>query len=122
PDTVGYSLPHEYAKLLHEVRARCPERDSVQLSVHCHDDLGLAVANTLAGVEAGATQVECTVNGIGERAGNAALEEIVMALRVRRETFAAETGVIVGEIGRASALVSRLTGYSVQRSKAIVGA
>ena len=122
PDTVGYSLPAEHGEFLRQVRLRCPELAGVTVSVHCHDDLGLAVANTLAGVEAGATQVECTVNGIGERAGNAALEEIVMALRVRAETFRAETGVVVGEIGRTSALVSRLTGYSVQRCKAIVGA
>jgi 2-isopropylmalate synthase len=122
PDTVGYSLPGELAAFLRDVRRRCPELDGVTLSVHCHDDLGLAVANSLAGVEAGARQVECTVNGIGERAGNAALEEIVMALRVRRDEYEAETGVVVGEIGRTSALVSRLTGYAVQRCKAIVGA
>jgi len=122
PDTVGYSLPGELAAFLRDVRRRCPELDGVTLSVHCHDDLGLAVANSLAGVEAGARQIECTVNGIGERAGNAALEEIVMALRVRRDEYRAETGVVVGEIGRSSALVSRLTGYAVQRCKAIVGA
>ena len=104
------------------MQLHCPELDRVTVSVHCHDDLGLAVANSLAGVAAGATQVECTVNGIGERAGNAALEEVVMALRVRSDAFAAETGVVVGEIGRTSALVSRLTGYTVQRCKAIVGA
>jgi 2-isopropylmalate synthase len=100
----------------------CPELEHAQLSVHCHDDLGLAVANTLAGIEAGATQVEATVNGLGERAGNAALEEVVMALRVRRAAFAAETGVNVGEIGRTSRLVEERTGYRVQRNKAIVGA
>jgi 2-isopropylmalate synthase len=122
PDTVGYSHPAEHADFLRQVQVRCPELDRVTLSVHCHDDLGLAVANSLAGVEAGARQVECTVNGIGERAGNAALEEIVMALRVRSDAYAAETGVAVGEIGRTSALVSRLTGYTVQRCKAIVGA
>jgi 2-isopropylmalate synthase len=122
PDTVGYSLPAEHAEFLRQIRLRCPELDGVTVSVHCHDDLGLAVANSLAGVEAGARQVECTVNGIGERAGNAALEEIVMALRVRADASDAETGVVVGEIGHASALVSRLTGYSVQRCKAIVGA
>jgi 2-isopropylmalate synthase len=122
PDTVGYSLPGELAAFLRDVRLRCPELDGVTLSVHCHDDLGLAVANSLAGIEAGARQVECTVNGIGERAGNAALEEVVMALRVRRDEYQAETGVVVGEIGRSSALVSRLTGYAVQRCKAIVGA
>jgi 2-isopropylmalate synthase len=122
PDTVGYSLPAEHAEFLRQVRLHCPELDGVTVSVHCHDDLGLAVANSLAGVEAGARQVECTVNGIGERAGNAALEEIVMGLRVRRDAFEVETGVVVGEIGRSSALVSRLTGYTVQRCKAIVGA
>ena len=122
PDTVGYSLPGEHADFLRQIRLRCTELDRVVLSVHCHDDLGLAVANSLAGVDAGAGQVECTVNGIGERAGNAALEEIVMALRVRADASDAETGVVVGEIGRASALVSRLTGDSVQRCKAIVGA
>jgi 2-isopropylmalate synthase len=122
PDTVGYSLPAEHAAFLRDVQLRCPELDDVTLSVHCHDDLGLAVANSLAGVEAGARQVECTVNGIGERAGNAALEEVVMALRVRRDQYRAETRIAVGEIGRSSALVSRLTGYAVQRCKAIVGA
>ena len=93
-----------------------------RVSVHCHNDLGLAVANTLTGIAAGASQVECTVNGIGERAGNAALEEIVMALRVRGDQLDAETGIRIGEIGASSALVSRLTGYAVQRNKAIVGA
>ena len=93
PDTVGYSLPAEHAAFLRDIRARCPELDRVTLSVHCHDDLGLAVANSLAGVEAGAGQVECTVNGIGERAGNAALEEIVMALRVRADASDADTGI-----------------------------
>ena len=122
PDTVGYSTPAEHAAFLREIRVRCPELERVTLSVHCHDDLGLAVANSLAGIEAGARQVECTVNGIGERAGNAALEEIVMALRVREDQYEAETGVEVGEIGRTSALVSRLSGYSIQRCKAIVGA
>ena len=122
PDTVGYSLPHEYAAFLREVRRHCPELDQVTLSVHCHNDLGLATANTLAGVAAGAGQVECTINGIGERAGNAALEEVVMALRVRAGEFAAETAVDVHEIGTTSALVTRLTGYAVQRNKAIVGA
>jgi 2-isopropylmalate synthase len=122
PDTVGYCLPQEYAEFMGEVQRRCPELGAVTLSVHCHDDLGLAVANSLAGVRAGAGQVECTINGIGERAGNAALEEIVMALRVRRSTFDVETGVNVREIGPASRLVERLTGYRVQRNKAIVGA
>jgi len=122
PDTVGYCLPEEYAEFLREVQRLCPMLAETALSVHCHDDLGLAVANTLAGVQAGATQVEATVNGLGERAGNAALEEVVMALRVRRAAFDAETGVDVGQIGRASRLVEELTGYRVQRNKAIVGA
>jgi len=122
PDTVGYSLPDEHARFLRAVRRFCPELERVTLSVHCHDDLGLAVANTLAGVSAGATQVECTINGLGERAGNAALEEVVMALRVREDALGCETGIDVGEIGRISQLVSELTGYTVQRNKAIVGA
>jgi 2-isopropylmalate synthase len=122
PDTVGYCLPAEHEAFLHGMQEVCPELRDVVLSVHCHNDLGLAVANTLSGIRAGATQVECTVNGIGERAGNAALEEIVMALRVRADELQAETGVNVGEIGSTSALVSRLTGYAVQRNKAIVGA
>jgi 2-isopropylmalate synthase len=122
PDTVGYCLPDEYADFLREVRRLCPDLRHATLSVHCHDDLGLAVANSLAGVRAGAGQVECTVNGIGERAGNAALEEIVMAVRVRRAILGAETGVKPGEIGTTSRLVERLTGYRLQRNKAIVGA
>jgi 2-isopropylmalate synthase len=122
PDTVGYCLPQEYAEFLAEIARRCPELEHAELSVHCHDDLGLAVANTLAGVQAGATQVEATVNGLGERAGNAALEEVIMALRVRKAAFELETDVNVGEIGRTSRLVEELTGYRVQRNKAIVGA
>ncbi len=122
PDTVGYCLPQEYADFLRDIVRLCPELEHAQLSVHCHDDLGLAVANTLAGVHAGATQVEATINGLGERAGNAALEEVVMALRVRRAAFDADTGVNVGEIGRTSRLVEERTGYRVQRNKAIVGA
>jgi 2-isopropylmalate synthase len=122
PDTVGYALPDDYADFLRSVAQHCPELGGVALSVHCHDDLGLAVANSLAGVRAGASQVECTVNGIGERAGNAALEEVVMALRVRTGSVGAETRVRSGEIGASSRLVERLTGYAVQRNKAIVGA
>ncbi|MGI8607444.1 MAG: 2-isopropylmalate synthase, partial [Gaiellaceae bacterium] len=122
PDTVGYCLPEEHASFLLEVQHLCPELREVSLSVHCHNDLGLAVANSLAGVQAGATQIECTLNGLGERAGNAALEEVVMALRVRRSAFEVETGVNPREIGAASLLVSRLTGYALQRNKAIVGA
>jgi len=122
PDTVGYSLPDEYAAFVAAVRRLCPELEQVAVAVHCHDDLGLAVANTLAGVGAGASQVECTVNGIGERAGVAALEEVAMALRVRADAYGYETGIDVGRIGHASRLVSEITGYAVQPNKAIVGA
>jgi 2-isopropylmalate synthase len=122
PDTVGYSLPDEYVRFLRNVQRLCPELGSVKLSVHCHDDLGLAVANSLAGVRAGAKQIECTVNGIGERAGNAALEEIVVALRVRADELDARTDVDAGQIPTISRLVSELTGYEVQRNKAVVGA
>ena len=121
-DTVGYALPGQYARLLADVRARCPELDGVTLSVHCHDDLGLSVANSLAGIEAGAQQVECTINGIGERAGNASLEEIVVTLKVRHDYFDAETGIDTTLIAATSRLVSERTGYSVQPNKAIVGA
>ena len=122
PDTVGYALPTEYASFLAEVRRRCPELRGVTLSVHCHDDLGLAVANSLAGIHAGATQVECTINGIGERAGNASLEEIVVALRVRADRFDVETGIKTSELAAASRLVSQRTGYVVPPNKAVVGA
>ena len=122
PDTVGYSLPSEYATFLAEVRRRCPELRDVTLSVHCHDDLGLAVANSLAGVQAGATQVECTINGLGERAGNASLEEIVVALRVRSDRFEVDTNIDTSELAATSRLVSELTGYVVQPNKAVVGA
>jgi 2-isopropylmalate synthase len=122
PDTVGYASPSEYAGLFEEMLERCPALASVELSAHCHNDLGLAVANSLAGIGAGATQVECTVNGIGERAGNASLEEIVMALRVRADLFDVETGVDPRMIPEASALVAELTGYDVSPNKPIVGA
>jgi len=122
PDTVGFALPSEYAWFFGEVKRLCPELESVTVSAHCHDDLGLAVANSLAAVEAGVGQVECTVNGIGERAGNAALEEIVIALRVRHESLGVDTGIDPAQIGPSSALVSRLTGYEVPPNKAIVGA
>jgi 2-isopropylmalate synthase len=122
PDTVGYASPAEYADLFADMLERVPELSEVVLSAHCHDDLGLAVANTLAGVAAGAVQVECTVNGIGERAGNAALEEVVMALRVRADAFGVVTSVDPAALLDASRLVSDLTGYAVQRNKAIVGA
>ena len=122
PDTVGYALPAEYAGFLADVRRRCPKLRGVTLSVHCHNDLGLAVANSLAGIQVGAQQVECTVNGIGERAGNASLEEIVMALNVRSDRFEVETGINTRELTAASKLVSQLTGYTVQPNKAVVGA
>jgi len=122
PDTVGFASPGEYAELFEEMLSRCPGLRNVELSAHCHNDLGLAVANTLAGIAGGATQVECTVNGIGERAGNASLEEVVMALRVRADVFDVETGVDTRVITEASRLVSELTGYGVPRNKPIVGA
>jgi 2-isopropylmalate synthase len=121
PDTVGVAFPNEYAAFLRAVADACPELAGVTLSTHCHDDLGLAVANSLAAVEAGAGQVECTVNGIGERAGNAALEEIAMALRVRRDLLDTATGIDPAELGAASRVVERLTGYPVPANKAIVG-
>jgi len=122
PDTVGYELPNQYAAFLQNVRRRCPELRGVTLSAHCHDDLGMAVANSLAAIHAGADQVECTVNGLGERAGNASLEEIVVALRVRADHFQVETGVDTEQIAESSRLVSQLTGYVVQPNKAVVGA
>ncbi len=122
PDTVGYTTPHEYAAMFRTVRERVPNSDKAIFSTHCHNDLGLAVANSLAGVEAGCRQVECTINGIGERAGNAALEEIVMALRTRQDVMPFTTGIETTEITRASHLVSTVTGLAVQNNKAIVGA
>ena len=121
PDTVGYALPLEFGDFIRELYRLAPSLNDVHVSVHCHNDLGLATANSLAAVRAGATQVECAVNGIGERAGNAALEEVVMAIRTRGEYFACETGVDTREIARTSRLVSSLTGYAIQRNKAIVG-
>ncbi len=122
PDTVGYALPEQYAAFLIDVRRRCRELRKVTLSVHCHNDLGLAVANSLAGIQAGAEQVECTINGLGERAGNASLEEIVMALNVRADQFDVETGIETEQITATSRLVAERTGYAVQPNKAIVGA
>ena len=122
PDTVGYMLPAEYTAFLLRVRERCPELEQVALSAHCHDDLGLAVANSLAALEAGVQQLECTVNGIGERAGNASLEEIVMAMRVRGDALHAHTEIDLSQIGPASRLIERLTRYPVPPNKAIVGA
>jgi 2-isopropylmalate synthase len=121
PDTVGYAMPHEYAAVLTDLYALVPDLRNVVLSTHCHDDLGLAVANSFAGVQAGARQVECAINGIGERAGNASLEEIVMLLKVRAEEHGFDTQIDTKEIARTSRLVSRLTGYAVQPNKAIVG-
>src|SRR5215217_4752220 len=121
PDTVGYATPQEYAGFLGRLYELVPGLHGVVLSVHCHDDLGLAVANSLAGVQAGARQVECAINGIGERAGNASLEEIVMLLATRSADLGFATGVNTREIARTSRMVSRLTGYPVQPNKAIVG-
>jgi 2-isopropylmalate synthase len=121
-DTVGYALPGHYTEFIADVRARCPELENVTLSVHCHDDLGLSVANSLAGIQVGAQQVECTINGIGERAGNASLEEIVVALKVRNDIFDVETGIDLTLLAATSRLVSERTGYPVQPNKAIVGA
>jgi 2-isopropylmalate synthase len=122
PDTVGYTIPDEFAALIRMLRERVPNIDQAVLSAHCHNDLGLAVANSLAAVLAGARQVECTINGLGERAGNAAMEEIVMALRTRQDHMAFHTGIKTENIMRASRLVSAITGFVVQPNKAIVGA
>ncbi|MDN5332252.1 MAG: 2-isopropylmalate synthase [Tepidanaerobacteraceae bacterium] len=122
PDTVGYSTPEEFGELVRVLRERVPELDNVIVSVHCHDDLGMAVANSLAAVKNGATQVECAVNGLGERAGNAALEEIVMALVTRKDVYKVDVGVDTRQIYRTSKLVSSLTGIFIQPNKAIVGA
>src|SRR5256886_7981509 len=121
PDTVGYTMPREYAAMFGELYRLVPALRDVVVSVHCHDDLGLAVANSLAGVEAGCRQVECAVNGIGERAGNASLEEIVMLLRTRAPSMGLWTGIESTEIARTSRLVSRLNGDQVQPKKGIVG-
>jgi len=121
PDTVGYSSPEEFASLILRIRNNVKNIDKVELSVHCHNDLGLAVSNTLAAAKAGATQLECTINGIGERAGNAALEEIVMNLRTRRDYYDMDCNIDAKQIYRASKLISTLTGVRVQPNKAIVG-
>jgi 2-isopropylmalate synthase len=121
PDTVGYSVPEEYYALIQMLRERVPNSDQARFSVHCHNDLGLAVANSLAGVRAGARQIECTINGIGERAGNAALEEAVMAMRVRNDALPFWTGVDAKMLMRASKLVAAVTSFPVQYNKAIVG-
>lgn len=122
PDTVGYSVPYKTEEFFRELIAKTPGSDRVVWSAHCHNDLGLAVANSLAALKGGARQVECTVNGLGERAGNASIEEIVMALKVRNDLFGFETGIDTTQIVPSSKLVSTVTGYPVQPNKAIVGA
>lgn len=122
PDTVGYMTPNEFGGRIRELRERVPNADQAIFSVHCHNDLGLAVANSLSAVENGARQVECTINGLGERAGNASLEEIVMILRTRTDRFNIETGIDTARIVPTSKLVSQITGMPVQANKAIVGA
>jgi len=121
PDTVGYAIPEEFGHLIEQILNRVPNIDQAVISVHCHNDLGLAVSNSLAAVSKGAGQVECTINGIGERAGNASLEEMVMSLRTRRNFFDAETQIITEEIYKTSRLVSGTTGIVVQPNKAVVG-
>lgn len=121
PDTVGYSYPDEYSELIKDLITNVPGADKVIFSTHCHNDLGLAVANSLAGVRAGARQIECSINGMGERAGNAALEEIVMAMRVRGDAMPFETRVDSPQLTRISQAVSRITGFPIQYNKAIVG-
>ncbi len=121
PDTVGYTVPTEFADLITTIRQRVKGIENVTISAHCHNDLGMAVANALAAVSAGARQIECTINGIGERAGNSALEEIVMALRVRPDKYPYETGVVGEQIFAASQMLSEITGVPVQPNKAIIG-
>lgn len=122
PDTVGYAVPSEFAHTIGQLIERIPNSDKAIFSVHCHNDLGLAVANSLAAVSAGARQVECTINGLGERAGNASLEEVVMAIRTRKDSLGVETNIDTTQIVPASRLVSSVTGFPVQPNKAIVGA
>ncbi len=122
PDTVGYTMPDQFGKLINQLRERIPNSDKAIFSVHCHNDLGLAVANSLAAVMNGARQIECTINGLGERAGNASLEEVVMAIRTRQDYFPCDTRIDATHIVSASKLVSSITGFPVQPNKAIVGA
>lgn len=121
PDTVGYIIPSEFAELIRYLKENTPGIEKVSLSVHCHNDLGMATANSLAAIECGADQIECTINGLGERAGNTALEEVVMAIKTRTENFKAQTRIVTEQIHRSSVLVSTLTGKPVQHNKAIVG-
>jgi len=121
PDTVGYSIPEEFAKTIKLIKNNVPNIDKAIISAHCHNDLGLAVANALSGLSAGVRQIECTINGIGERAGNAALEEIVMAIKTRDDLLPYETGIKTELISKASKIVSNATGFPVQFNKAIVG-
>jgi len=121
PDTVGYATPGEISQRIHYIHERVPTSKDIDISIHCHNDLGLAVANSLAAVEAGCSQIECTINGIGERAGNTSLEEVVMAIKMRGDLWDIETGIDTREVWSTSRLVSNLTGIDVQRNKAIVG-
>jgi 2-isopropylmalate synthase len=121
PDTVGYTVPSEFADLIQTIRRQVPGIERITISVHCHDDLGLAVANSLAAVSVGARQVECTINGIGERAGNASLEEFVMAMRVRPDRYPFRTAVMSEQLFPASQLLSEITGVPVQPNKAVIG-
>ena len=121
-DTVGYAIPDQFGGLIRSLRQQVSNIDQAILSVHCHNDLGMAVANSLAAIQAGARQVECTITGIGERAGNAAMEEIVMALRTRNDVFRVDCGIDSRQIKATSRIVSEVTGYPVPRNKAIVGA
>jgi len=122
PDTVGYALPHQFGEIIRQLIERVPNSDKAVFSVHCHNDLGLAVANSLSAVMNGARQVECTINGLGERAGNAALEEVVMTVRTRQDVFPCNTSLDTTEIVNCSRLVSNITGFPVQPNKAVVGA
>lgn len=122
PDTVGYSTPAEFGALIKGIRENVKNIDKAIISVHCHNDLGLGVANSLAAIENGAEQVECTINGLGERAGNAALEELVMAIKTRKDFYNFHTNIVTEQIHRASSLVSNLTGVQIQPNKAVVGA
>jgi 2-isopropylmalate synthase len=121
PDTVGYTMPSEFTTIIETLLNKVPNIDKAILSTHCHNDLGLAVANSLAGVQAGARQIECTINGLGERAGNAALEEVVMAIKTRPDLMPYETGINTTLLSKASKIVSNATGFPVQYNKAIVG-